>query len=414
MKKITLLMMLAAMLTNGWAQDLITPHQDNSVSGTENGHAWVDLGLPSGLKWATCNVGAENPWDYGDYFAWGETIYFSMPLNDMAYHKYVYNWSTYLDSRITCTEDCGTEKDLLRGIDDIKGTQYDAARANMGGSWRMPTLKEIHELVHECYWEWTSSYNVKGLAGYIVYKVKDASDKGKEKNSDGSVTTVGSYSLSDTHIFLPAAGFRYEFEFLYVGTLGGYWSSSLNTDSQNYVWTAWRITFGPDHPGLGSYDRCSGQCVRGVVDPSVCTITVTSNNSQYGTVSGGGLYAANSTATLSAMPYEDYKFVQWSDGNKENPRQIVVMSDMTYTAVFEEDADGIADIIAAGINIYTAGKTIIVENATEAITVSDALGRLVGKDDAQIVPAETRKFPVPSSGVYVVKIGNRAASVLVR
>ncbi len=82
-------------------------------------------------------------------------------------------------------------------------------------------------------------------------------------------------------------------------------------------------------------------------------------------------------------------------------------------------ADGITDITAAGItaagiNIYTEGRTIIVENATEAITVSDALGRVVGKDDAHIVPTETHKFPVPSSGVYVVKIGNRVASVLVR
>ncbi|MBR6310664.1 MAG: hypothetical protein IKR52_05645, partial [Paludibacteraceae bacterium] len=77
-------------------------------------------------------------------------------------------------------------------------------------------------------------------------------------------------------------------------------------------------------------------------------------------------------------------------------------------------ADGIADIIAAGINIYTEGRTIIVENATDAITVSDALGRVIGRDDVHIVRMEIRKFPVPSSGVYVVKIGNRAASVLVR
>jgi hypothetical protein len=143
-------------------------------------------------------------------------------------------------------------------------------------------------------------------------------------------------------------------------------------------------------------------------------IDVAVNNSEMGGVSGGGYYEYNTTATLTAMPKMGYKFVQWNDGNKENPRQIVVMSDMIYTAVFEEDVDGIADITAAGINIYTEGRTIIVENATEAITVSDALGRLVGKDDVHIVPAETRKFPVPSSGVYVVKIGNRSASVLVR
>ena len=66
------------------------------------------------------------------------------------------------------------------------------------------------------------------------------------------------------------------------------------------------------------------------------------------------------------------------------------------------------------IRLYAEGKNIIVENATEAITVSDALGRVVSKDDAHIVRTETRKFPVPSSGAYVVKIGNRAASVLVR
>ncbi|MDD6356703.1 MAG: hypothetical protein PUG15_01220, partial [Bacteroidales bacterium] len=179
MKKIALLMMLAAMLTNGWAQDLITPHQDNSVSGTENDHAWVDLGLPSGLKWATCNVGAANPWDYGDYFAWGETTPKSI----------VYNWSTYLDGRITSPEYCGTDKDLLNGITDISSTQYDAARTNMGGDWRMPTTEEQNELVENCYWEWTDSYNGKGVKGYIVYKVKDASDKGKKKYIGSSTTT---------------------------------------------------------------------------------------------------------------------------------------------------------------------------------------------------------------------------------
>ena len=200
---------------NGGKDDV--PIEIFQKSGTENGYAYVDLGLPSGLKWSTCNVGAENPWDYGDYFAWGETT-----------PKSVYYWNTYLDGRMTDETDCGTDKDLLKDITDIADTQYDAARANMGGSWQMPTLDEKNELIDNCYWEWTDSYNGKGVAGYIVYKVKDASDKGKKKNGSGSsTTTVASYSLSNAHIFLPASGYRSLLALNYAGSHGGYWSSSL-------------------------------------------------------------------------------------------------------------------------------------------------------------------------------------------
>ena len=96
------------------------------TTGTERGHEWVDLGLPSGVKWATCNVGASDPWEYGDYFAWGETS----PKSE--YTKE--NSKTY-----------------NRNMGDISGNpNYDAARANWGGSWRIPTKKEFHELGTEC------------------------------------------------------------------------------------------------------------------------------------------------------------------------------------------------------------------------------------------------------------------------
>jgi len=199
-----------------------------------NGYAYVDLGLPSGVKWATCNVGAENPWEYGDYFAWGETK-----------PKSVYDWSTYLDGNITDEGDCGTNKDLLRFITDIKGTQYDAAHVNMGGSWRMPTKSEQDELRNNCYWEWVADYNGKGVSGYIVYKAKDASDKGNRKYSGFSTTTAASYSLIDAHIFLPTAGYRDESDLNNVGFYGSYWSSSsynpsfahyLGFESDNVDW----------------------------------------------------------------------------------------------------------------------------------------------------------------------------------
>lgn len=251
MKKLTtIIFSLLAFAIVCKAQDTIVVH-----SCVDN-YMWVDLGLPSGLKWATCNVGAENPWDYGDYFAWGETT-----------PKSVYSWSTYLDGRITYYSDCGTDKDLLRGITNIKGTQYDAARANMGGSWRMPTNVEQQELIDNCYWEWTNSYNGAGVKGYIVYKVKDVSDKGKVKKNGGIVTTVGSYSLSDTHMFLPAAGHR---EGLYMSNSdsgGSYWSSTLNAVDQytNLVTLYNAYLFGSGDVLRSCYRYC-GCSVRGVVE----------------------------------------------------------------------------------------------------------------------------------------------------
>ncbi|MDE7410327.1 MAG: hypothetical protein K2N09_09955 [Muribaculaceae bacterium] len=103
-----------------------------------NGHEYVDLGLPSGLKWATCNVGASSPSDYGYYFAWGETN-----------TKYDYSSSN-----------CRTWE---RTFGDIGGNvQYDAARANWGGSWRLPTRGECEELVNCCTWAFITMGNHNG------------------------------------------------------------------------------------------------------------------------------------------------------------------------------------------------------------------------------------------------------------
>ena len=102
------------------------------------GYYYVDLGLPSGVKWATCNVGASSPEDYGDYFAWGETS-----------PKAEYTW----ENSVTFGEQ----------MSDISGNaQYDAATANWGGSWRMPTNDEMQELIDHCEWEWTEVNGVNG------------------------------------------------------------------------------------------------------------------------------------------------------------------------------------------------------------------------------------------------------------
>lgn len=106
-------------------------------TGVHNGYDWVDLGLPSGTKWATCNVGASNPQSSGGYYAWGET-----------------------ETKATYTAGTYKEELIDKAVGDISGNaQYDAATANWGGSWRMPTRNEMDELKNECEWFLTAINN---------------------------------------------------------------------------------------------------------------------------------------------------------------------------------------------------------------------------------------------------------------
>ena len=147
-------------------------------NGTVNGHEYVDLGLPSGRLWATCNVGANAPEEYGNYYAWGETE--TKNSYDAS------NSKTYGKSNVPS---------------DISGNHaYDAALKNWGGSWRMPTWEEFKELLKYCTWTWASR---NGKNGY----------EGKSKKNGNS-------------IFLPAAGYRGALSRHYDGARGFYWSAT--------------------------------------------------------------------------------------------------------------------------------------------------------------------------------------------
>ncbi len=157
----------------------------------ENGHEYVDLGLS--VKWATCNVGADSPEDYGDYFAWGETS-----------PKSTYDWSTYKWCK--GAYDNLTKYNTKSGFGTVDNKNQldlsdDAARANWGGSWRMPTHNELTELRENCSWTWTTQNGVKG------YKVTS--------------------KTNGNSIFLPAAGYRDSSSLYNAGSYGYYWSSSL-------------------------------------------------------------------------------------------------------------------------------------------------------------------------------------------
>ena len=197
------------------------------VHGVENGHEWVDLGLPSGTKWATCNVGAKRPEQRGHYFAWGEV----KPKSDYDAGTYKYGNGcrryNYKITRYNTVNNYGKNGFVDRKT--VLELEDDAAYMNWGGKWRMPTYEQQMELVNQCYWVWTDSYNGSNVNGYIVYRAKAKVDKGM-KIPEG-IPPLSDYALSDAHIFLPAADMMgADSARAVLCSEGYYWSASLTVD----------------------------------------------------------------------------------------------------------------------------------------------------------------------------------------
>ncbi len=178
-------------------------NDDENGGGNGNAYEAVDLGLS--VKWATCNVGANSPEEYGDYFAWGEIT-----------PKKRYSSDNY-------------ELDFMNDDipDDIAGNaMYDAATANWGGSWRMPTYDEMYELTRRCTWEWTEVFGIEG------YKVTS------KKNGNS--------------IFLPAAGGRFNSDLEDDGEDGCYRvSNDYKERGSSLYFSEGRVDFYPYMPEYG-------------------------------------------------------------------------------------------------------------------------------------------------------------------
>ena len=182
----------------------------------EQEHEWVDLGLPSGTLWATCNVGANSPEEYGDYFAWGETA-----------PKQVYSWETYKwceGSDRTMTKYC--IKSSYGTVDNKTELEPedDAAFANWGPSWRMPSAEQIKELIDNCSSQWTMVNGVNGLMitgpnGNTVFLPATDCLHYDYPNPEGSYVNYWSRTLdSDMNFFAPLMGGSTENEWnLYYG-----------------------------------------------------------------------------------------------------------------------------------------------------------------------------------------------------
>lgn len=192
-------------------------------------HEYVDLGLPSGTLWATCNVGANSPEEYGDYFAWGESV-----------PKDYYDWSTYKwcnGSSVMLTKYCTDSFYGNNGFTDSKtelDPEDDAAYVNWGSSWRIPTKNQQDELRYKCTWTWIQCNDVNG---YLV--------TGPNGNT----------------IFLPAAGSYGDDLLNGLGSTGNYWSRTLypgySNDACGISITSWYVDW-------NSSNRCCGCSIRAV------------------------------------------------------------------------------------------------------------------------------------------------------
>lgn len=181
----------------------------------------VDLGLSSGILWATCNIGASSPSEIGEYFAWGEKE-----------TKDAYGWETYelchgsYNSIFKYTED--DRKSILEPQDDV-------ANSELGGEWRIPTKEDMEELVEECEWKWS---NQNGRLGWKV---------------------IGP---NNNYIFLPASGAASSYKIAGVGELGRYWTSTRGED----IYSAYNLRFKDGRETIGVVDdtRFYGRSVRAV------------------------------------------------------------------------------------------------------------------------------------------------------
>lgn len=216
----------------------------NSSSGSYNGHDYVDLGLPSGTLWATCNVGATSPEEYGDYFAWGETV--SKDVYNSSNYKYfkpmTRDRGLYSFEESTCTKYCSDSIYGYNGFTDSLTTllpEDDAATANWGSGWCTPTVDQWKELMDNTTCKETKRKGVKGI-----------------------LLTAS----NGNNLFLPFAGPDF------VGVFCYYWSSTLNTDADNhsslqiaYMCKAWSFIFPGTREGwFNTLGRDNGLSVRPV------------------------------------------------------------------------------------------------------------------------------------------------------
>ena len=214
---------------------------------SHNGQDYVEIG---GIKWATMNIGASSVTDYGQYFQWGDTTGYLSGQCGSSGTTYAkpFNWADYKFGNGTASPDnSGLTKYNTSDTKAVLELSDDAARANWGGSWRMPTVGEYGALGNAVTTAWTNSYQGSGVSGLVC-----------TDNTDSSKV-----------LFFPACGYCYNGHIAYVSS-GFYWPSSLRIQS-NFALNTYLLYFNNDEVNWqyiywGRYYRYYGFPVRGVVD----------------------------------------------------------------------------------------------------------------------------------------------------
>lgn len=337
-----------------------------NAQNTENGHVYVDLGLPSGLKWATCNVGANTPEEMGGFYAWGETE-----------TKELYDWSTYK---------FGTENNFSRynSVDGkmVLELEDDAANANWGGSWRMPTIAEFQEIIDNCTW----TYNTE----------------------NGGYTVTGTNGNS---IFLPQTGYYYGSSF--QGDMAGFYRTSSMSEysiSLSIYVSHWNPDFGMGTTYIDGIQRGHGMSVRPVCIPTKWY------DVKIETVEGGSVKAdstkfrENDEVTLAITPNAGYDFESVLVKNGENEIGVtdnkftMPAGDVTISAVFAlKDYEIVVDAVENGtISVKSTSAKMNEEVTIEVFPAAGyELQSLSVKSGENEIAVVDNRFKMPIGGVEI-------------
>ena len=228
--------------------DMGTASVVNGWTATIDGYGYVDLGITidgKKLLFATCNVGASSPEEYGDYFAWGATEPYYTSYTMIGTTITVTSWKDGKSSgyaQANAPFYSGSDYTTYTTAGEVLAAEHDAARANMGGEWRIPTTEEMQALYDNTTNVWTDNYNNTGIKGCIF-------------------TGKGNYANSS--LFLPAAGGFNGTLCDYGGSIGYYWSSTLDSNSRSTLGRSLRFNSDNVYP-QSNYSRYYGFSVRAV------------------------------------------------------------------------------------------------------------------------------------------------------